>query len=144
MFLVEKLPNVMIDGVDFDATVVEVGKRFFGLGEIPNLRITIADALEVIKNPKEYPLRASCYTLIIVDLYVGSNPPVALEEEGVLRGIRALLDLGGVVCFNRLSVGATHDFQAKLEGVFSRVEPVAVTYGWGLPPGNTLYLCQNR
>jgi len=167
--LARRFPGIVIDGVEFDPVIVEVGKQFFDLDKIPNLQVITADAVEVVRTPKTYPLRASQYSMVIVDIFVGSNAPLALEEPEVIVGIKKLLSSasekarseatphssarekarseatphspGGAAVFNRLSKLATQEFRAKLEDIFGNVEEVGVTYGWGLPPGNILYFC---
>ena len=139
--LAERFPEILIDGVELDPVIVEVGKRFFDLDKIPNLQVITADAVEVVKTPKNHPLRASQYSIVIVDTYIGDNTPPALEEPGMITGIKKLLSPEGVAVFNRLSKLVTHEFRAKLKDIFGNVEEVGVTYGWGLPPGNTLFFC---
>lgn len=137
----ERFSGVAIDGVEIDPVIVEVGRRFFGLDEVSNLRIITADALKVVRRPKNYPLCPSRYSVIVVDLYVGDEHPPALETREVLVAIKALLSPKGVAAFNWLSCSAPKEFRAKLEGVFDKVEEVGVVCNWGLPPGNILYLC---
>lgn len=137
----EKALGVAIDGVEIDPAVVEVGRRFFDLDRIPNLQVIIADAFEVVKNPRNYPLCASQYDVVVVDTYLGDKVPQALDEETVLVGIKALLVPGGVAIFNRVSQASPWAFRPRLEAVFDKVEEVGISYGWGLPPGNILFFC---
>lgn len=139
--LARRFPEIVIDGVELDPVIVEVGRRFFDLDKISNLQTITADAAEVVRTPRNYPLRASQYSTAIIDVYVGDSTPLTLEESEAIVGIKRLLSPGGVAVFNRLSKLATREFRAKLEEIFDKVEEVRVTYGWGLPPGNILFFC---
>jgi spermidine synthase len=134
-------PDIAIDVVEIDPVIVQVGKRFFKLDDISNLQIVVADALKVVKDPSDYPLRFPQYDLLVADAYVGDRIPPGLDEEWFLRGLKSLLTPRGVAVFNRVSQASPQEFRSKLEHIFDKVEEVGVSCGWGLPPGNILFLC---
>lgn len=92
----EKFPGVRITGVDIDPEMVAIGKKDFGLEEIPNLKIIVGDAFKIL--PKER------FDLILVDLYVGKEYPKKAEREKFLRQLAQKLSKNGVVIFNRLTI----------------------------------------
>jgi len=139
----EKFPGVLIDGVEIDPAIIEVGRRFFGLDDVPNLRIITADAVDVCCRPRKYNLSALRYSLVVFDAYLGDDIPRGVAGEKTLRGIARLLSSGGVAIFNWLSKRQPGKFRAKLGSIFGSVEEVGVTYGWGLPPGNILFFCSD-
>jgi len=133
--------GIAIDGVELDPVVVGVGERYFRFGEIPNLKVIVADAYELVKNPKKYPLRADTYSTIIVDLFLGGGWSKQLEEIEFHQSVRNLLAKEGVVVFNRVSGFDRKQFHTTLSKIFAKIEVVEVGYK-SLPFGNTLYLCQ--
>ena len=137
----KQFPEVLIDSVEIDPVVVNVGKNFFGLDKIPNLKIIVADAFEAIENPENFGFRFPHYEAIVVDTYLRDESPRALEDRKILKQIKELLVHGGIAVFNRISRLSPQDFRLKLSGVFDSVEEVGVSYGWGLPPGNILFFC---
>lgn len=63
----KKFPTAKITGVEIDPVMIKIGKKYFGLGKIPNLKITCADALNFVKKTKQK------FDLILVDVYVGGK-----------------------------------------------------------------------
>ena len=59
----ELYPDVRIDGVEIDPEVTEVGRRYLGLGENPNLEVVSADGRPYLE------LTSKRYDLILVDAY---------------------------------------------------------------------------
>jgi spermidine synthase len=137
----ERISGAAIDGVEIDPVVIEIGRKFFDLGKIPNLKIIVADAFAVIEAPENYPLRASKYGVIVVDTYVGDKLPQEVEEQRILTKIKKLLAPRGLAVFNCVSQASPRALKSVLEGVFAKVEEIGVSYGWGLPPGNILFFC---
>lgn len=86
--------NVVIDGVEIDATVIEVAKKYFEL-ERSGLNIRNADARNFIKRTGNY------YDLIFVDAY--SNQlyiPFHLASREFFNRVRTRLTSKGVVVMN--------------------------------------------
>ena len=44
-----------IVGVDIDKTIVDLGRKYFGLGKIKNIKVVIADAYEYLKSISGFP-----------------------------------------------------------------------------------------
>lgn len=142
--LAKRFPGIAIDAVELDPVVREVGERYFGLNEISNLRVIIADAFDLVKKPENYDLRASTYPLIIIDLFLGGIWSSELEDIKFHRALRNLLSEGGVVTFNRVSGFDRKHFRDTLSKVFVKIEEIEIGYK-SFPfgnIGNTLYLCR--
>ena len=120
-------PQSEITGVEIDPVMVELGKKYLGLG---NAEIIIQDAYEFIEKNKEK------YDLVIVDLYIGDEFPNKFEDEDFLK----LLTKNKLVIFNRLYFGEKRKeavkFGKKLEKIFSKVE-------WFYPQANLMFFCYN-
>jgi spermidine synthase len=135
----EKFPLGEIVGVEIDPLVVELGKKYFGLGEIQNLKIVVGDAISPVQSSKFNTSTSSVlsrtksrdkvqsFDLVIVDLYVGQEFPKEAESEDFLRAVGRLANKGALVLFNRLYYNHYHQkkadgFVAKLTTIFSAVK----------------------
>lgn len=111
--IAEKFPQTKIIGVEIDPKVVEIGKKYFDLDKIPNLKIIVGDAFEIINNPK-FGVRGSKFDLILVDLYLGQEFPPKAETEDFLKNIKKMLVKSGLVVFNRLYFNKKHQQKAGI------------------------------
>jgi len=139
--LAKKFPGIIIDGVELDPAIVRVGERYFALNEIPNLRVIVADAFDLVKKPESFDLRAISYPIIIVDLFLGGKWSPELEEVEFLQALKRLLAKDGVATFNRVYGFNRQQFRTASAKVFAKIEEVKVRFK-SLPSGNTLYLCR--
>ena len=119
--IVQKLwPKVDITGVDIDSVMVELGKKYLGLGGV---KIIEEDAENYLKNLN---LKKKKFDLILVDLYVGDTVPEKFDSPSFIENIKGALFPGGIAVFNRLYYGEKRKvavkFAVKLEKSFSRVE----------------------
>lgn len=88
--------EVPITGVESDPTVIEAGKKYFGLGKDPLLEIVNMDAMEYVDQCE------NVFGLIIVDLYVGKDVPETFEQESFLRKLSGLVARPGMLMFNKI------------------------------------------
>ena len=128
-------PKANITGVDIDPVMVELGKRYLGLGG-NSINVVIGDAYKYLtQNGK---IKTKSYNLVIVDLYCGYEYPKKFEKEDFLKLIFKLLSPEGVVIFNRLYSGGKRKeaikFGEKLESIFSEVV-------WHYPLANLMFIC---
>lgn len=72
-------PLAKITAVDIDQTMIDIGKKYFGLSSIKNLVLIHADARKSIKNK---------YDLIIVDLSFGRNIPSFVTSKTFLLRLK--------------------------------------------------------
>jgi hypothetical protein len=94
----ELYPGVEIDGVEIDPKVTEVGRRFFGLGDNPRLRVVTADGRPFLASTDER------YDVIAVDAYHQPYIPFYLATEEFFRLVRDHLAPGGAVALNVAAV----------------------------------------
>ena len=121
----EVWPKAQITGVEVDQKVVEIGKKYFGLGEVLNLEIFVADAIKFI-SPK-YKIHNTKYNLVLVDLYLGKDYPKEAESKEFLQGLKNILNKDGLVIINRLYYTSSFkkkakSFLKKVKEIFSKVE----------------------
>lgn len=116
-------PQAKITGVEIDPIMIKLGKKYFALDKITNLKIINTNALDFAKN---YALHPTPYTLILVDLYLGNQFPVKAESKPFLMGLKKLVVQDGVIVINRLfekkDKNQVKRFIKKLDNYFARIE----------------------
>jgi spermidine synthase len=91
-------PDVRIDGVEIDPKVTETGRKYFGLGDNPNLRVITADGRPYLAGTDKR------YDLILVDAYRQPYIPFYLATREFFRLARDHLTPGGVLAINVAAV----------------------------------------
>lgn len=119
-------PKAKIIGIDLDKIIIELGKKYFLLDKISNLTIIQTDAIKWVTNKSKEKKEA--FDIIIIDLYIGTNPPKEVSSDYFLKQIHRLLSLNGLAVFNRLTIKGqrqkTKKFKSKLETIFKTVQKV--------------------
>ena len=85
-----------ITGVEIDAAVVEIAKKYFGLENYNNVSIVIDDAFEFVLKTREK------YDLIIIDIFQDTKMPNFLYEDFFINRINFLLNVNGFILFNTM------------------------------------------
>lgn len=121
----KKWPRAKIVGVEIDKEIIRLGKKYFGLGGIPNLKIINDDAVKFINS---YQLKVKSYQLIFLDLYLGRIVPPASEKEEFLKSLEKILKEEGIIIINRLfsekERKLVRQFIGKLEKIFPNISLV--------------------
>lgn len=125
-------PGSEIIGIDVDPDMVELGKKYLGLGGVSNLKVFIEDAAGwVDKNKRE------SFDLVLVDLYKGAVVPKEFIQDDFLKKVEMLIRRGGIGAFNHLysvmEKEEAEDFGRKLRRIF----PVLVSVK---PEANIIYI----
>lgn len=119
------MPYTKMIGVEIDPEVIRLGKKYFGLGEIENLEIVIADAIRFV-NQQFSHLTIKPFDLILVDLYQGREVPKKCQSKKFLQSLKSLRSSRGLIIFNRLyskdKRQETDQFVQQCQGIFDRVE----------------------
>lgn len=87
----QKYQPLKIIGVEIDPVMLDIGRKYFKLDEIPNLEIVNHDAREYVSDLE--------FDYILVDLYLGDQPPKFLYSEKFLNKLNKL---GKLVIINHL------------------------------------------
>lgn len=90
-------PHAQITGVDIDGTMIEIGKKYFGLGDISKLSLIEADAKDFVRRSKK-----NAYDCIVIDLFIGREIPEFVSNINFIRGVKKLLSPSGFVFINFL------------------------------------------
>lgn len=69
-------PESKITGVEVDPFMIELGKKYFRLGKVKNLKIVIEDAISFVDKLKN----EDKFDLVMIDCFVGKEIPKKLED----------------------------------------------------------------
>lgn len=131
----ERFPQTKIIGVEVDPAMINLGKKYFGLGNISNLEIKRANVLQSINGLKSFPK----YDLILVDLYRGGEMPERIRNKNFLRKINTVLARNGIAIFNYLHFRKTEkekrEFLQEISKYFRGIRVSEEKY-------NTLIFCR--
>lgn len=105
-------PDARIIGVDIDAVMIEVGKKYFGLDTMQNLRCVCADAATFVASYK-----GTRFDLVVVDIFVGPDIPDFVSSAAFERNVKKHVSAGGVVLINYLRQPGYEEKAAKLQNV---------------------------
>lgn len=121
---------ILMDGIEIDPAIVEVGRRYFGMTQ-PNLRVMIEDGRFGLKR---LGLQGAKYDLIAADAYRVPYVPWHMTTVEFFEEVRALLTEDGAVAIN---VGRTVNYAT---GVQDRrlVEAITNTMQQVFPSVHTL------
>lgn len=88
----KKFPDCHITGVEINPEMIEIGKKYFNLNKISNLKIKICDAKKFVSQTKQK------FDLILVDVYFGG-------QQQTIKIPPKILSKKGLIIFNELSNG---------------------------------------
>jgi spermidine synthase len=91
-------PDADVDGVELDPAVSRVGRRYFGMEDIPRLTVHDADARPYLRSTDER------YDLIVVDAYHQPYVPFYLATREFFALARERLAPGGIIALNVAAV----------------------------------------
>ncbi|MEM7035761.1 MAG: fused MFS/spermidine synthase [Bacteroidota bacterium] len=114
--LAESGKEYAVTGVEIDAEVIRLARKYFELDTYKGLEVVCADAWEFLQTC------TSRYDLVIVDLFVDAIVPEHAEQAAFLKRAAAALRPGGLLLFNRLMLDAelreqTEAFTRNMEAV---------------------------
>ena len=123
--LKQKYPRSIIDGVEIDPVMIELGERFLGL-KTEGFNIVNGDAIEFVSQNKNQ------YDYICVDLYIEDIVSKEVETKAFYEKLKESLTPMGKVSINRIyqrDKGEEAAYQRYLEllsEVFSQVKVVSI------------------
>lgn len=91
----ENHPSEIV-GVEIDPVMVEIGKKYFNLSGIPELKIICQDAFKFLAVTHRK------FDRILVDMYYGDTPPEFIYSSQFIKLLVNRINAGGVVVFNHL------------------------------------------
>lgn len=97
-----KMPHSHMVTVEIDPVMVDLSTKYFGVGELPNHRIILNDALRVVTSPEDFDLSKVSFDVAIVDIYIGEKYPDLGKSGNFLDSVRDMVVPGGLIIFNRI------------------------------------------
>jgi spermidine synthase len=110
-------PGAHIDGVELDPLVSDVGRRYLGLEDNPNLRVVTRDARPFLRGTKKR------YDLILIDTYRQPYVPFYLATREFFELVRDRLAPGGIVALNAATVPGDARLADDVAGTLATVFP---------------------
>ncbi len=89
-------PGIEVDAVEIDPAVPDLAKRFFRIGDSPQLRIHVEDAAAFLARSE------TRHDIIILDAYVGESLPAHCADCEFFRNARRRLTAEGLLVVNWL------------------------------------------
>lgn len=109
-------PDCIIDGVEIDNKVIELGNKYFHTDTLKNVSIHCLSADNFVRNCNKK------YDLIIIDVYLDIDVPPELETEEFLIRVRDALNRGGLLVFNKFIYSKTTKTQVeRLKELYSKI-----------------------
>ncbi len=115
-----------IAGVDIDNVMIDIGKTYFGLKDIPRLLLVHQDAKQYIQQAIAQKKR---YDLIIVDLFSGREIPGFVAHASFLRKLRTLRTKDGRIVINYLRELAYQKRSDRLMKTLKKLFSTVVDFG---------------
>ncbi|MFI5122185.1 MAG: spermidine synthase [Vicinamibacteria bacterium] len=113
-------PRTIVDGVEIDPALSEVGYRYFDMGSNPNLTVYDEDARPWLRRSQ------GRYDLIVVDAYRQPYIPFYLATKEFFELVRDRLAPGGVVVVNVGHPEGSDDFEQVLGRTMASVFPTVL------------------
>jgi len=88
-------PACVIEGVEIDEKVIELGRKYFHTGRLKDVTVYCDNAARFIGECMKK------YDLIVIDVYLDLDVPEEAESEEFLINVRNSLRPGGMVVFNK-------------------------------------------
>jgi precorrin-6B methylase 2 len=122
MFLREYFGGVMVDAVEIDQEVIEIGERFFEFRQNDMLNIINTDALQYVSSCMNSDIK---YDLIFIDINgsdSSSTPPDSFRSSSFINDLNSLLTQEGSLIINTiLSPSSSSSFYQALTSIFPLV-----------------------
>lgn len=105
-------PEANITGVDIDQVMIDVGKKYFGLGDIKNLHCVRDDAKVFIRSYKGKP-----FDLIVIDIFIGPDVPDFVTSLSFESTVKKILSKQGRTIINYLQQPGYEEKAPKLKKI---------------------------
>lgn len=92
-------PKATMDGVDIDKDMIDVGRKYFGLGSMPSLTLVSQDARRYIREALK---KRIVFDMIVIDIFIGKHIPEFLLEQSFWESVEKVLQTHGILLLNYL------------------------------------------
>ena len=138
-------PEMRIDVVELDPSVVKVAKAYFGYREDPRLHTHVSDGRVFVRRQLRAGVR---YDIVVIDAFERVYVPEHFLTREFLGQVKSVLAPGGMVASNTFTKGPLAPYEAATyQSVFGDVHMVDMLLGSrillagrdGVPPRETLH-----
>lgn len=93
-------PHIHQTIVEIDQSIIQACRDYFGLDQLPNYQIILADAYKLVDDIKLFEKK---FDVVIVDIFTGKPPYVSLEsnQPNFIQKLLSWLKDDGMIVFNR-------------------------------------------
>lgn len=91
--------NASITGVEIDSVMIDIGKKYFSLGSIKQLKLIESDAKVFVHQEVK---KKHTYDLVVVDMSFGRDIPSFITENTFIRETKQILSHRGCIVINYL------------------------------------------
>ncbi|MEM0437768.1 MAG: fused MFS/spermidine synthase [Candidatus Micrarchaeia archaeon] len=113
--LKRRYPQIYVDGVDIDPSIVQVGREYFSLNDSDGrTSIYIEDARRFLHSTN------STYDIVFIDAFRAHSPPPHLASVEFVRLLKSRMGAGGAVAVN-LIAREDSDYLKFVYGTYSEV-----------------------
>jgi predicted O-methyltransferase YrrM len=121
-------PNIELDVVEREPAVIELARRWFDLGLIPNLRVWVEDGADFVERAAAS--RERRWDIAVIDAYDAEQIAKPVTQRRFFSALRRALDPGGAMALNLIAPLAApsplHALLRTLETEFPRWRVVPV------------------
>jgi len=120
----EDYPQMAVDVVEIDPSVVEVARRYFGVPQDGRLRLVAQDGRLFVARSRER------YDIVVLDAYLIDTIPFHLATREFFAAVRARLTPGGVLASNVIGAleGPRSGFFRAVYKTFREVFPTVYVF----------------
>lgn len=111
-------PNATMVGVDIDKDMIDVGRKYFGLGDIQTLTLIARDARDFIRDGIK---KRILFDLIVIDIFIGKHLPPFLVEQSFWESVKNLLNEKGILLLNYLREDEYLSKSDKVERILTQL-----------------------
>lgn len=108
--------NCKITGIEKDAVVIDLAKRYFNIGRFKNLELIHENAYTYVQQTENK------FDLIIMDVFVDETVPKIFHEEIFLNHLNRILSSNGVLFYNIMTSSGIK--KSEFEELSSRFETI--------------------
>ena len=109
-------PKTIMVGVDIDKYMIDVGKKYFGLGDIQTLTLVTQDARDFIRDALKKEI---AFDMIVIDIFIGKHLPPFLLDQSFWESVKDLLNEKGILLLNYLREDDYFAKSGKIEKILT-------------------------
>lgn len=111
-------PKATMVGVDIDKDMIDVGRKYFGLGDIHTLTLIARDAGDFIRDGLK---KKVAFDMIVVDVFIGKHLPPFLLEQLFWESVINVLHEKGILLLNYLREDEYLSKSDKVESILIKL-----------------------